>query len=110
MSSILNLFILIRKNFLNTIGEKIKYIRQDKGLTQAEFGQNIGLSKQAVSNVENNLSNPSIDFIGKLIVYYNINSNWLIANLGEPYNAVKNLSSREEILKDIENILIKRGI
>lgn len=95
---------------MNTIGEKIKYIRHDKGLTQAEFGENIGLSKQAVSNVENNLSNPSIDFLSKLIVYYNINSNWLIAGFGEPYNLKTSANTRKDILDEIDLILKKRGI
>ena len=94
---------------MNSIGEKIKFIRQDKGLTQAQFGESIGLTKQAVSNVENNLSNPSLDFISKLIVNYNINSNWLIAGEGEPYNKRKN-HSRENIIGEIDKILIKYGI
>lgn len=95
---------------MDTIGDKIKYIRQEKGLTQAQFGESIGLTKQAVSNVENNLSNPSLDFISKLIVYYNINSNWLIANKGEPFNFENKIKVRKNIISDIDKILEKYGI
>ncbi len=97
---------------METIGEKLKIIRKSKGLTQAEFGQNIGFSKQAVSNIENNLSNPSIDFIGKLILYYDVNANWLIASVGDMFNGghqqLKNL--KNDIMREVEMILKKRGI
>lgn len=97
---------------MSTIGEKLKDIRKAKGLTQAEFGNNIGFSKQAVSNIENNLSNPSIEFISKLIMYYDVNANWLIVGFGEMFNRSDsyNKSIKNEILKEVENMLRIRGI
>ena len=98
--------------FLKSIGEKLKDIRKTKGLTQAEFGQNIGFSKQAVSNIENNLSNPSIEFISKLIMFYDVNANWLIVGAGEMFNnSHEQLKSiKNEIMREVEMILKKRGI
>ena len=37
-----------------TIGEQIKNIRKEKGLTQKELAHRVGLSWQTISNVENN--------------------------------------------------------
>ena len=97
---------------METIGEKLKSIRKSKGMTQAEFGESIGFSKQAVSNIENSLSNPSIDFISKLIMYHNVNANWLIASVGEMFNCTQNQlkSLKSEIMTEVELILKKRGI
>ena len=96
---------------MNSIGEKLKLLRKEKGMTQTEFGETMGFTKQAVSNVENNLSNPSIDFLSKLILCFGINSNWLIADIGQPYNidCGKN-SKRASILKEIDKILKKQGV
>lgn len=97
---------------METIGEKLKSIRKSKGMTQAEFGESMGFSKQAVSNIENNLSNPSIDFINKLIVYHSVNANWLIASIGEMFISNQNQlrSLKNEIMAEVEMILNKRGI
>lgn len=37
-----------------TIGEQIRNIRKEKGLTQKELAHRVGLSWQTISNVENN--------------------------------------------------------
>lgn len=37
-----------------TIGEQIRNIRKEKGLTQKELARRVGLSWQTISNVENN--------------------------------------------------------
>lgn len=58
------------------IGKRLKKIRTSLGLSQETFGQRLGLSKQAISNVENSLSNPSISFLNKLIDTLNVNINW----------------------------------
>lgn len=71
---------------MQTINEKIKYIRNKKQLTQGAFGEYLGVTRQAVANVEGGHSNPSLAFIRKLIETLNVNSNWLIADIGEPFN------------------------
>lgn len=37
-----------------TIGEQIRNIRKEKGLTQKELARRVGLSWETISNVENN--------------------------------------------------------
>ena len=43
-----------------TIGEKIADLRKKKGWTQAEFGEMLGVSNQAVSKWESGMSMPDI--------------------------------------------------
>ncbi len=68
---------------METIGERLKIIRKNNNLTQAAFGEAIGVTKQAIANIESNHSNPSIDFLGKLIENFNVNVNWLISGKGK---------------------------
>lgn len=47
----------------NTIGSRIKYHRKRLGLTQEQLAQRLGVSAQAVSKWENNLSCPDISIL-----------------------------------------------
>lgn len=44
-----------------TVGERIKAIRKDRGLTQKELGDRLGLSSQSVAQWENNLRKPKFE-------------------------------------------------
>lgn len=44
---------------MRTQGERIKKLRKNKGVTQRELAERLGISEQAVSKWEKNLSNPS---------------------------------------------------
>lgn len=98
---------------MDSIGKKIKFIRKEKGLTQKGFGEEIKVTKQQISNIENELCNPSIEFLSKMILYFNVNSNWLLADIGEPFIS-KNIDSLEKmhdkILNEVEEMFKKRGL
>ena len=44
---------------MRTQGERIKKLRKSKGVTQRELAERLGISEQAISKWEKNLSNPS---------------------------------------------------
>lgn len=68
------------------IAQRLKEIRIEKRMTQAELGEKLGIKRQAIANIEAEKNNPSIEFISKLIENLNVNANWLIAGIGEPFN------------------------
>ncbi len=51
---------------MNTMGERIKYHRKRLGLTQEQLAERLGVSPQAVSKWENNLSCPDISLLPEL--------------------------------------------
>lgn len=75
---------------MNTLGDRIKSIRNDNHLTQSEFGKKLGVTQTHISKIEKNSENPS-DTILRFISYlFCINYEWLSTGIGEkdlPYNS-----------------------
>lgn len=49
------------------LGDRIKLIREANNLKQVEFGRILNVTKQTVSNWENNNIQPSVEMIKKLL-------------------------------------------
>lgn len=88
------------------IGEKLKKARTDMGLTQEKVAAEIGVSRQSVSNWENNRAYPDIVSVIKLSDLYSVNLDELlkedkkmIEHLDDATNEVK---SRKWFSKLIE--------
>ena len=65
------------------VKERIKKIRNDRGLSMQKFGSVIGYSKQLISLVERGESNPSDDFISNISYAFGISQEWLLTGVGE---------------------------
>lgn len=55
-----------------SIGNKIKTLRRERGITQEQLAESIGISFQAVSKWENDISLPDITLVPALASYFNI--------------------------------------
>ena len=97
---------------MEKIGERLKQIRKNKNLTQTAFGEILGVTKQAVANVESCHSNPSMEFLYKLIEKFNVNANWLITGKGEVFiqNSTEKINSGQELDLRVKQILKKARI
>ena len=95
---------------METIGTRTKKIRDEKRLTQAELGNIIGVSKQAVANIESEHNKPSIDFISKLIENLDVNSNWYITGKGNMFVAPQFEEVQDELTLKVREILKQEGI
>ena len=91
---------------------RIKELRQSKGLTQAELAQKVDISEQAVSFYENNRRKPKIETWNRLADFFNVSVPYL-QGLPEPVrkNRLKELRNQRKLtLDDIEEKTgIKRG-
>lgn len=70
------------------IGQRIKQIRNDSKLTQDDFAERIGLSKNFISLVETGNRTPSDRTISDICREFNINETWLRDGEGEMKNPV----------------------
>ena len=57
---------------MKTIGKKIKQLRRDKGLSQNELAEVLGVTGQAVSKWESDTSQPDIGLLPDLAAYFGV--------------------------------------
>ena len=61
-----------------TIGKRIEKIRKDNNLSQQEFGQRLGVSRQSVSRWEMDASIPDIDKLMNISKQYDVSIDYLL--------------------------------
>ena len=66
------------------IGEKIKELRTENGLSQAELGKAIGASQKAVDYWERNINEPKIGYVMNLINFFEISHDEFFADIETP--------------------------
>ena len=66
-----------------TLGSKISRLRREKGMTQEELGEKLGVSSQAVSKWENDVSCPDIMALPTLAAVLGVTVDALLSD-GEP--------------------------
>ena len=59
-------------------GERIKAMRLSLGLNQVEFAKALHVTKQSVSNWENENIQPSIDMLTKIAKLYSVSADYLL--------------------------------
>lgn len=77
------------------IGENIKKLRKMLGLSQAEFGERLGVSRDVIGNIEYGRVTPKEVFLNHLCEVFNINKEWLLKGYGEPF--VGNIKLNKEL-------------
>lgn len=82
------------------ISDKIKEIRKEHSLSQTEFGEKIGVSRDVIKNIELDLNKKGIPYnIIKLICCtFGINEDWLLYGTGEKY-----IQDKDSIVDDLAN-------
>lgn len=62
---------------MDTLGERIRYIRTQSGLTQQEFGRLIGVSQAFLSMVEHGKETPSTPIIRLISMIFEVDEKWI---------------------------------
>lgn len=73
---------------MKTIGQKIRELRNEYNLTGDDLGKKIGVSRNAISNWENDRRTPDHISIVKLAEIFNTTTDYLLGNsdIRDPYN------------------------
>lgn len=92
--------------------ERIKELRLALGLNQVQFAERINVTKQSVSNWENDNIQPSIDMLIKICVTYSVSSDYLLGLVSERTLNVSGLDNNyvahlQMIVNDMKNLQIK---
>ncbi len=101
---------------LHSLNENIKRMRIARGMSQVEFAKRIGVTKQCVSNWENDNVIPSIEMLIKIADIFNVRTDLLLGRESEEFIDVSGLTDEQKghvaiIVKDLEilnNSLIRQ--
>lgn len=73
---------------MNTIGERIKFVRKEEGLTQKDFSAHLLISQSYLSGLEKGNENPSEKLIKLISLEFGIEYNWLTTGEGQMYSDI----------------------
>ena len=86
-----------------TLGEKIKELRKNKGLSQEDLANKLNVSRQAVSKYEKDINEPNIDTIKRISKYFNVDLEYLL-------NDDSSLNNKDESKNNISNNVNNKNI
>lgn len=90
------------------LNEQIKKLRILNGMSQVDLAARLGISKQSVSNWENDNIQPSIDMLLKLARLFSVSTDYLLGLETRRYLEVSGLSETQLIhLQQIIDDLVR---
>ena len=94
---------------LYSLNENIKRMRMSRGMNQVEFAKLVGVTKQCVSNWENDNVIPSIEMLVKIADVFNVRTDHLLGRDQEELIDVSGLTEVQRghialIIKDFEEL------
>ncbi len=92
------------------IGEKIKQLRQEQGLTQEQLAEALNISSQAVSKWENAIAYPDITLVPAIAEFFGISCDALLTDEGrtgyeEIESIIQEAENSENALELLQNAL-----
>ncbi len=90
-------------------GDIIKQLRKSRNLNQVQLADYLGVSKQTVSNWENNNILPSIDMLVKVATFFSVQTDYLLELDSRTILDISDLSLEEiahiqQIINDIRSL------
>ncbi|WP_074932897.1 helix-turn-helix transcriptional regulator [Treponema bryantii] len=90
------------------LSERIKELRIARGMSQVEIAERLGVSKQSVSNWENDNILPSIDMLIKIAHLFSVSTDFLLGEDERQYLEVTDLTQTQmshiqQVIDDIRN-------
>ena len=74
---------------MDTINERIKYIRKDLKMSQKDFGEKIGLKPNSLSDIETEKNSVTEQTLKAVCREFNVSEQWLRKGEGEIYKFVQ---------------------
>ena len=64
---------------MDTIADRIRYLREKAGYTQTYLAKRLGISRSAVNSWEMSLSSPSVSNILEMMQLFNVSADYLLS-------------------------------
>lgn len=85
------------------LGRRFRFFREQKGLSQKEAAELIGVKYYQLGNYETNRSEPSIAILKKMSKVYEISIDGLVGNMAKNKNSKNNIEI-DNLLKQLNEI------
>ncbi len=85
------------------LNERIKQLRTERGLSQVDLAKILNVSKQSISNWENDNIQPSIEMLIKLSRVFSVSTDFLLGEDSRKYLEITGLS--EKYIPHIQQII-----
>ena len=91
------------------LGTRIKDLRKEFGLSQVELAMRMEVTKQTISNWENENIQPSIDMLVSLAIVFNVTTDYLLGLDDVPRLSIEGLpmsfaAHLAQIIEDFRNL------
>lgn len=91
-----------------TLNENIKRLRTARNLSQVDLAKALGVTKQSISNWENNNIQPSVDMLVHLALFFSVSTDFLLGLDQRNYIEVSGLTDQQlahitAVIQDIQN-------
>lgn len=73
------------------LNQRIRLLRQARNMSQVELAKRLGVTKQSVSNWENDNIQPSIEMLIKLAEFFSVSTDYLLGRDSAEYLDVSGL-------------------
>ena len=99
------------------LGDRIKHLRTARNMSQVELAAALNVSKQSVSNWENDNILPSVEIIKQLANYFSCSSDYLL-ELSDSTNTYIDVSDLPQhqvahlqaLARDLRDLNVKKGM
>ncbi|MCI8356268.1 MAG: helix-turn-helix domain-containing protein [Lachnospiraceae bacterium] len=78
-----------------TLNENIKQLRLARNLSQVDLAKKLGVTKQSISNWENNNIQPSIDMLIRLSNYFSVSTDYMLGLEERKFIEINGLTERQ---------------
>jgi len=69
---------------LTTLGDRLRRLREEQGVTQEQLGKVLNVKKAAVSKYETGYTVPDADTLKKLADFFNVSADYLLGRTDDP--------------------------
>lgn len=85
-------------------GERLKELREEKGMTQEDLGNMLNVTKQAVHAYENGTNQPSMESLVKIADFFLVSLDYLFCRTKVKTN-ISIRSNKEKIISEIKKVI-----
>ncbi len=78
-----------------TLNENIRQLRTARNLSQVDLAKALGVTKQSISNWENNNIQPSIDMLIHLAKFFSVSTDYLLGLEQRKYIEISGLTDQQ---------------